>query len=105
MNLFKKLFVLLLLGMISLGSAVLGNHDTEAPYWPKESWRTSTPEAVGMDSERIYAMLKSIKEVEHAAAIPGHKHSTRFEKDLPVFVCRKPKMSLQKVWEMFEDFH
>jgi hypothetical protein len=45
------------------------------------------------------------EEVEHAAIIPGHKYSVVFEKDLPVFVCRKPKLSLKKVWEMFEDFH
>lgn len=45
------------------------------------------------------------EEVEHAAIIPGHKYSVIFEKNLPVFVCRKPKMNLKKAWEMFEDFH
>lgn len=45
------------------------------------------------------------EEVEPVAIIPGHKYSVVFEKDLPVFVCRKPKMNLKKVWEMFEDFH
>lgn len=45
------------------------------------------------------------KEVEHVAMIPGHKYSVSFEKDLPVFVCRKPRMNFKKAWEMFEDFH
>jgi hypothetical protein len=43
-------------------------------------------------------------EVNHVAII-SHKYSTRLERNLAVFVCRKPKMSLHKVWEMFEDFH
>ena len=57
-----KVFVLLLLLMLLLSAFIFSNSDTNDIYWPKESWRTSTLEAQGMDSERIYAMLKSIKD-------------------------------------------
>ena len=43
-------------------------------------------------------------EVDHAAIIPGHKYSVPFEKDLPVFICRKPKSSLKEIWELNEDY-
>ena len=38
---------------------------TEAPasseYWPTRSWRTSTPEEQGMDSQKLAAMLEEVK--------------------------------------------
>jgi CubicO group peptidase (beta-lactamase class C family) len=57
-----KICLLLLLLMLTLRVSVFSSPDIGENYWPKESWRTSTPEAQGMDSERIYAMLKSIKD-------------------------------------------
>jgi CubicO group peptidase (beta-lactamase class C family) len=44
-----------------------GNSDADArsvqviPYWPTESWRTSTPEEQGMDSARLNQMLDVIE--------------------------------------------
>ncbi len=36
-----------------------------AAYWPTEEWRTSTPEAQGMNSEVLLAMLDFIQEENH----------------------------------------
>jgi CubicO group peptidase (beta-lactamase class C family) len=48
---------------LTLSVSVSSKTDDGAGYWPKESWRTSTPEEQGMDSERIYAMLQAIQGV------------------------------------------
>jgi Beta-lactamase len=40
----------------------------QAPYWPKQHWRTSTPEAQGMDSAKLSAAL----EFAHATSLPLH---------------------------------
>lgn len=48
---------LLLLLIIFTGNAVIVCETNVArEYWPKETWRTSTPEEQGMDSQRIYRM-------------------------------------------------
>lgn len=44
--------------------SVFSKIDDGANYWPKESWRTSTPEEQGMDSERLYAMFRSIQRID-----------------------------------------
>jgi CubicO group peptidase (beta-lactamase class C family) len=46
----------------SLSTAVFSKNDTGANYWPKESWRTSTPEEQGMDPGNILEMLKCAKD-------------------------------------------
>lgn len=38
----------------------------DAPYWPTEGWRTSTPEEQGMDSAALAEMLRIIREDKRA---------------------------------------
>lgn len=57
-----KICLLLLLLILTLSASVFSSSETCDTYWPKESWRTSTPEAQGMDSESIYQMLEYMKE-------------------------------------------
>ena len=35
-----------------------------SPYWPTESWRVSTPEEQGMDSQKLEELIATIKEKE-----------------------------------------
>ena len=56
-----KALVLLLLLMLGFSISAFCNPDTGDNYWPKEAGRTSTLEAQGMDSERIYRMLKTME--------------------------------------------
>jgi len=60
-SLFKRLLFALILSL-PLNTLVIGKTDTGANYWPKENWRTSTPEEQGMDSGSIYTMLMNIKD-------------------------------------------
>ncbi len=41
----------------------------DTAYWPKENWRTSTPEEQGIDPEKIYQMLKFLKATENMHSI------------------------------------
>jgi CubicO group peptidase (beta-lactamase class C family) len=41
---------------------------SQAPYWPKQHWRTSTPEAQGMDSAKLSGAL----EFASATSLPLH---------------------------------
>jgi CubicO group peptidase (beta-lactamase class C family) len=56
---------LLVLGLLAACSEAPAPEPTPAAYWPTEAWRTSTPEAQGMDSEELLAMLDFIQEGEH----------------------------------------
>lgn len=48
---YKILFILLLCFMIT--GVSFG-----ADYYPTDTWRTSTPEEQGVDSEKLYQILK-----------------------------------------------
>jgi CubicO group peptidase (beta-lactamase class C family) len=56
----KRMFLWLVVLIFITNTAVLRINGSGRGYWPKENWRVSTPEAQGMDSGRIYAMLKAI---------------------------------------------
>jgi len=46
----------------SANEAISGDYDfTTLAYWPTEGWRTSTPEAQGLDSEILADMLETIQ--------------------------------------------
>lgn len=60
-SLIKGLLFLFML-MLLLSSVIFSKSDNGANYWPKEIWRTSTPEEQGMDSGYIYAMLQDVKD-------------------------------------------
>jgi CubicO group peptidase (beta-lactamase class C family) len=51
------ILVLVVLGAFQ-GASALAQEST--PYWPTQGWRTSTPEAQGMDSGRLAAVLTYI---------------------------------------------
>jgi hypothetical protein len=51
-------------------------------YWPTESWRTSTPEEQGMDSELLANACTLVREQElhvHSMLIIRHGHLVVFE--------------------------
>jgi CubicO group peptidase (beta-lactamase class C family) len=59
------LVVLVLLVMPALVSfAPTSAQSSDAPYWPTDGWRTSTPEEQGMDSEKLVAMLDQVVQQE-----------------------------------------
>jgi CubicO group peptidase (beta-lactamase class C family) len=58
------------MGLIALVLVMLGAFQTapapaqeSSPYWPTGGWRSSTPEAQGMDSERLAAVLTYIHDL------------------------------------------
>jgi CubicO group peptidase (beta-lactamase class C family) len=53
--------ILLLLANLSGGCALIPAQEEQPAYWPGDTWRTSTPEEQGMDSELILAMLDKIR--------------------------------------------
>jgi CubicO group peptidase (beta-lactamase class C family) len=55
-----KLCLWLSLLILIVNTAVLSVNGSSGGYWPGKNWRTSTPEAQGMDSGKIYEMLKTI---------------------------------------------
>jgi hypothetical protein len=59
------LVVLLALPALTIVSSA-GAQGANTPYWPTESWRTSTPEEQGIDSAQLLAALDFID----ANAIP-----------------------------------
>jgi CubicO group peptidase (beta-lactamase class C family) len=64
MKVLKKTFLLLFLITLILSTSIFGETNNSNNYWPKENWQTSTPEEQGMDSERIYRMLKYLKDTQ-----------------------------------------
>jgi CubicO group peptidase (beta-lactamase class C family) len=57
-------FVLVIVALALPALAVapfVGAQEDSAPYWPTESWRTSTPEEQGMDSEKLTRFLSLLK--------------------------------------------
>lgn len=44
-------------------------------------------------------------EVTQVATIEGNKYSAGFEKNLPVFICRKPRHSLKEVWKQYQNYY
>jgi CubicO group peptidase (beta-lactamase class C family) len=50
MNAFARLVAALLASVVIAGSAALTRAASDAPYWPGDRWRSSSPEAQGMDS-------------------------------------------------------
>ena len=49
-------------------------------------------------------LLGVFNEVTYVKAINGHKYGPWFEKNLPVFICRKPTSSLKEIWQWHEDY-
>lgn len=60
----KKLLMILLISIyitfFVIGCTKNKEAITKADYWPTSGWKTSTPEAQGMDSEKLNAMYKYI---------------------------------------------
>lgn len=44
-------------------------------------------------------------EITPVRFIPGSKYSTSFEKNLTVYICRKPKVSLQNAWPSLQNYY
>jgi hypothetical protein len=55
---------------------------------------------VGGNPKDYHAMYE---DVEQAATVTC-EYAVPFETDLPVYVCRRPKMTLQQVWPRFKNF-
>ena len=66
----RSAMLLCLAGLVLVGcsasrrAAVLtpGSSEAAGIYWPTKGWRTSTPEAQGMDSQQLASMLKAAKQ-------------------------------------------
>src|SRR5690349_13103058 len=48
--------------VVSCAGSVPMVHVAEPTYWPTTGWRTSTPEAQGLDSDKLAAMLMTIRQ-------------------------------------------
>jgi hypothetical protein len=55
---------------------------------------------VGGDLETY---LKMYSEVQQAATVVS-EYARPFETDLPVYLCRRPKVSLQQIWPNIKHF-
>jgi CubicO group peptidase (beta-lactamase class C family) len=67
-NLFARLLVVLLTLCVlscsaipSTSSSVLAQTSETGAYWPTKGWRTSTPEAQGIDSQKLLDMLDAVE--------------------------------------------
>ncbi len=65
----RLLALLCAFGLVVAGCAWLPPPAT-GEYWPTHGWRTSTPEAQGMDSLKLAQMLEVIRQ-EPKRTIPG----------------------------------
>jgi CubicO group peptidase (beta-lactamase class C family) len=68
-------YVILLMVLIAVGYQVPASAQDTAPYWPTDGWRTSSPEAQGMDSGRLAAMLAYIEDEDiniHSVLVVRH---------------------------------
>jgi 4-amino-4-deoxy-L-arabinose transferase-like glycosyltransferase len=63
-------------------------------FWGPGNWDADIVITVGASREDVE---KSFREVE-LAATHVNQYAMPYESDLPVLVCRKPKMSLQQAW-------
>lgn len=65
-------------------------------YW---LWgpRAYTGECVITIGEKLSGVQKTFNQVEQVATF-SHPYVMPYENDLPIFVCRQPKLSLQTVW-------
>jgi CubicO group peptidase (beta-lactamase class C family) len=70
---FAFTIVLILLGCLIFGVDVVGyanpqpagtssDQTSTSTYWPTQGWRTSTPEAQSMDSQKLTLMLETVKQ-------------------------------------------
>jgi hypothetical protein len=71
----------------------IGKHQNYFLWGPRDY----TGECVITVGERERDVRKSFDEVELAATIT-HPYAIPHERDLPVFVCRRPKMPLRELW-------
>jgi CubicO group peptidase (beta-lactamase class C family) len=55
----RQIFVLLCLSLVI---SSLARAQNAGPYWPTHSWRTSTPEAQGFDSDALASAFQTIRE-------------------------------------------
>ncbi len=57
----------------------------------------------GEMKENVKYLKQYFQEVEHAATIKC-TYCMPYENNLPIFICRKPKVSLQEVWESLKEY-
>jgi CubicO group peptidase (beta-lactamase class C family) len=61
---FKRIFFVLVIVALALPALAIhlpaAAQEDSAPYWPTESWRTSTPEEQGMDSAALASFIENV---------------------------------------------
>lgn len=50
-------------------------------------------------------LLQIFQEVNQVATINGNQYAIYWERFVPVFICRKPRISLKEVWQRYEAYH
>jgi len=60
----RKAIRTLIAALIITATIGIPSHSFSADYWPTKGWRTTTPEAQGMDSDVLADMLKVIRDEE-----------------------------------------
>jgi 4-amino-4-deoxy-L-arabinose transferase-like glycosyltransferase len=63
------------------------------------------PKAGDSSQSGLFRLSSMFGEVTLVATIKGNAYSVNFERDLPVYLCRKPKADLGEVWKRNEAFY
>jgi hypothetical protein len=69
-------------------------------YWGARNWDADMVITVGESREDVE---KTFGQVDQAATVVS-EYARPFETDLPIYIGRKPKMSLREVWPRCKDF-
>ena len=56
------LVIILLAGCLTESCSASLKSQPDVEYWPTQNWQSRTPEAQGMDSERLAQMFEAIQE-------------------------------------------
>ena len=57
----RRLIISVVFSILLVGIFTVSGNTAELPYWPGDDWRTSTPEAQGIDAKPLAELLETIR--------------------------------------------